>query len=302
MLHHVCITPLGPWDALQDKWAEYVMCWRRTKEWNLGPSLATALWNTLLPLITISKALSDLMSAPHPPWRTNRNMRSLWVWRGTVRLEHSYSSKDNPESPPGRVSFLPKTVVCSPFTLICPRRREGKWKLLQKTLREGLGLRETQNGHWGKLCNCGGSTAQHGTGQRSFSFLWFMFAIQEEELWADQHRVAGWIKALGKSSVHVLSSRCLCLHRLLCVSSMTVCSWGWTEARGEQSQNAICVGIVWFVVLLSRKSTICSWSFLLLEVEEAKVQMGSKGTTQAHGWWLMNGFWMMSQTHQHQDF
>lgn len=65
------------------------------------------------------------------------------------------------ESPPRRVSFLPKNVVCSPFTLLCPRRREGKWKLLQKTLQEGLGLRETQNWHWGKLCNCSGSTAQH---------------------------------------------------------------------------------------------------------------------------------------------
>lgn len=60
MLHHVCITSLGPWDALQDKWAECVTR-RRSKEWNLGPSLATALWNTLLPLITISKALSSLL-------------------------------------------------------------------------------------------------------------------------------------------------------------------------------------------------------------------------------------------------
>lgn len=64
MLHCVCITSLGPWDALQDKWAECVMFWRRTKEWNLGPSLVTALWNTLLPLNTISKAWVSLSLLP----------------------------------------------------------------------------------------------------------------------------------------------------------------------------------------------------------------------------------------------
>lgn len=64
--------------------------------------------------------------------------------------------------------------------------------------------------------------------------------------------MAGWIKALVMSSVPVLSSRCLCLQRLFASLPWLSAAGEWTEQSREESQNATCAGIVWFVVILSR--------------------------------------------------
>lgn len=62
------------------------------------------------------------------------------------------------------------------------------------------------------------------------------------------------------------------------------------RGAGTKAKMPSVPGIVWLIALLSRKSTIQSRSSLLLEVEEAKALMGSKGITQIRGKQLMNGF------------
>lgn len=235
-----------------------VLCigWR-TKEWNLGPSLATALWNTLLPLIIILKARSDLISAPHPPWRTDRDVRSLWIWRGTVRLEHNHSSNDNqPALKAHQGEFLPYPrmlyILLLPFSV--PEEGKENGNCYRKRCRFGL--------RWGRLRDS-----------------WHVFC------------------ARAQLEVSVPAQVVLYLFR-------DCLQLGGTEESREESQNTICEGIVWFVVLLPRKSIICSWSFLLLEAEEAKALMGSKELYKpvvGSSW--MASIWMMSQTQRgHKDF
>lgn len=164
--------------------------------------------------ITILKALSELISAPHAPWRTNRDVRSLWIWRGTVRLEHNHSSNDNqPALKAHQGEFLPCPRMLHVLLLPFSVPEEGK-----------------ENGNcYRKRCRLGLSEGDS----------WHIFCA-------------------------MLSSRCLCLHRLFCISSMTVCSWEGLRRAGRKAKTpsvralfgllCSCPEKVWFA-----RGASCCW-------------------------------------------